>query len=429
MFGIEHLYSNAIILGLIIALWSKVKILIQKAFGSLIVTSQLDNELSSYLYTYLNKNWNRCFSSNQWYVCYNSFIRPLNRTGVVVRKQQPKDVIIFRKGYQFIFLQYQSSQTNSGIVENNYIYYPKFFSQIENVILEAVDYYEKNKLSEGIKTQKSRFKITKYFGVSKRLLMNNTQTQNNNSPVFVDYAKINYYSTFNDHLRWNINDLGEPYSKSTNALDLLWLDDYTKICVDEVRKWKDSKNWFISKDIHWRRGWLLYGVPGSGKTTLARCIAQDLDLPIFYFDISSMSNKEFVDYWKEAAEKSPCMIIIEDIDNVFSGRKNIKEDAEISFDCLLNTISGIERYDGVFLIVTTNHISKVDDALTRPGRLDRTIKLDVLPEEGRRFIANRLLSDHPQHIEPLVSKYNDVSGAKFQEACTEVLLKEYWGDT
>ena len=67
----------------------------------------------------------------------------------------------------------------------------------------------------------------------------------------------------------------------------------------------------------------MYGPPGTGKTALVRAFAEDLDLPIYVFSLAQMSNGTLMDCWKNLQLNIPCIALIEDIDNIFDGRKNI----------------------------------------------------------------------------------------------------------
>jgi SpoVK/Ycf46/Vps4 family AAA+-type ATPase len=184
-----------------------------------------------------------------------------------------------------------------------------------------------------------------------------------------------------------------------------------------------------------KRGWLLYGKPGTGKTSFVRALAQEMDVPIFVYDISTMSNNDFLDRWENALEDTPCIVLFEDIDSVFDGRKNLsKNPGAMTFDCLLNCIDGIENTDGIFAVVTTNHIEKIDSAIgipngdgisTRPGRIDRAIEMKNPDEDGRRKIAKRILENY-EHIEDIIQQGSNDTGAQFQERCARLALKLFW---
>ena len=104
-----------------------------------------------------------------------------------------------------------------------------------------------------------------------------------------------------------------------------------------------------------------------------------------------------------------------------------------------NNIDGIEKTNGLFTVITTNKIDKLDDALgiprenqngtmisTRPGRIDRAIELKELDEDCRKKIAKRILCDFPDKTSVMVKKGEGDTGAQFQERCMQLALKLYW---
>lgn len=208
--------------------------------------------------------------------------------------------------------------------------------------------------------------------------------------------------------------------------------------MSEMRLWLDNEKWFRDKAVPWRRGWLLYGPPGSGKSTLVRAMAMSFDLPVFAMDLSTMNNDSFTSAWNEVTTSAPCVALIEDIDAVFKGRENIaatnRNRDNLTFDCLLNSISGVGNAEGVFLVVTTNHPETLDPALgvvkdgrsSRPGRIDRVIELTYIAERERMKLASHILSDFPDLIPPLVAMGEGMTPAQFQDLCAQEALRQFW---
>jgi len=198
--------------------------------------------------------------------------------------------------------------------------------------------------------------------------------------------------------------------------------------VEEFKRWKDSEQWFRARQVPWRRGWLLHGRPGTGKTSIVRALAQQADMPVFIFDLSSVTNEEMNRHWREAQEYAPCIALFEDVDAVFDGRENVcgENGGGLTFDCLLNCLSGVEAADGVFVIVTTNNIEKLDDALKRPGRLDRIIEMPLLPAICLLQIAQRILGEWPEEIEAVMADADNLTGAQITERCVSRALERYW---
>jgi hypothetical protein len=265
-------------------------------------------------------------------------------------------------------------------------------------------------------------------------------------------------------------ELGKPRNPNGKALDNLILPRRVTDLVREIEVWRSHKEWYQKKCIPWKRGWLLYGPPGTGKTALARAFAEDLNMPIYVYNLAEVGNYEFIRAWTEMQVNVPCIALTEDIDNVFHGRENVarkasmfsmflpkkKDDNEnkttslspLSFDCLLNCLDGVDRAEGVFTIITTNDISKIDSALglpratteggtdfisTRPGRIDKAIELSYMDLADKKRMARRILSDYPDELTAMlefVDQYPDLkeTPAQFQERCGQVALACLWED-
>lgn len=235
---------------------------------------------------------------------------------------------------------------------------------------------------------------------------------------------------------WDVSELGHPDSGQETAVQRLALNADAETLVREAHFWKQNEDWYRSRSIPWRRGWLLHGPPGTGKTALIRAVAEDLDLPVFVYDLASLMNEEFQNAWCHMLSQVPCMAVIEDIDAVFDGRKNITgREQHLTFDCLLNCLDGIERCDGLFVVITTNRLDQIDSALgvpdetgksSRPGRIDRTLYLGALTEKARRTIAARILQDAPELQESVVRQGDGETAAQFQERCAGISLEQLW---
>jgi SpoVK/Ycf46/Vps4 family AAA+-type ATPase len=151
-----------------------------------------------------------------------------------------------------------------------------------------------------------------------------------------------------------------------------------------------------------------------------------------------MCNQELVEVWTDLAERTPCFVVIEDVDAVFEGRKNIVENSDLTFDCLLNVMDGVGRGDGIVSFVTTNHPERLDPALgateksagevgARPGRIDRSICFTVPDDAGRRQIIERIVRDDVDAVSRLVAQTAGHSGAQVQELATRWALGAFWG--
>lgn len=140
------------------------------------------------------------------------------------------------------------------------------------------------------------------------------------------------------------------------------------------------------------RGALLYGPPGTGKTLLARAVAGEAGVPFL-----SISGPEFVelfvglgaskvrDLFKEARQKAPCIVFIDEIDAVAKKRDNFggNDEREQTLNQLLSEMDGFEENSGVIVLASTNRPDSLDKALLRPGRFDRRVPVE-LPDQGGR---------------------------------------------
>lgn len=217
------------------------------------------------------------------------------------------------------------------------------------------------------------------------------------------------------------------YDSTYNAFQGLFYTDEAASLIEDALLWKKMQSWYLDRGIPWRRGWLLHGPGGTGKSSMAKGIAQKLRIPLYQFFLSTMNDREFVSSWEEMS--APCVVLLEDFDNVFDKRVPLTEHKSLTFDCILNQISGVGSINGVLLIVTTNHLDKIDEALgrpgkngmsSRPGRIDKIIYFGETTPKMRRDIAQYILPDFPDMHDELIVAGEGMTPAQFQFTCTKV---------
>ena len=155
-------------------------------------------------------------------------------------------------------------------------------------------------------------------------------------------------------------------------------DDRIEKVLDDMRWFYGASGWYAERGVPWRRGYLFYGPPGTGKSSLVRALASDLSLEIASLDIGRATLTD--DDLREAMTCAPkgSLIVIEDVDAIFTGREGGEKRSGVSFSGLLNAIDGVAAQEGRALVMTTNHKERLDPALIRPGRADVHIELGLV---------------------------------------------------
>ena len=147
--------------------------------------------------------------------------------------------------------------------------------------------------------------------------------------------------------------------------------------LTDVKDFMTSQDWYKERGIPYRRGYLLHGPPGCGKTSFITALAGELEYSICVLNLSdrSMSDDRLSHRLADAPENS--IILLEDIDAAFVSREDSKHLEEaykglnrLTFSGLLNAIDGVTSTEGRILFMTTNYIERLDPALIRPGRVD-----------------------------------------------------------
>jgi mitochondrial chaperone BCS1 len=137
----------------------------------------------------------------------------------------------------------------------------------------------------------------------------------------------------------------------------------------DTKRFLESEQWYTDMGIPWRRGYLLYGPPGNGKSSLITALAGALHKSVCVLNLASgiLTDESLINLLTDAPEGS--LILLEDIDAIFAGRKKDSE-TKLSFNGLLNALDGVTAQQGRMVFMTTNHLEKLDPALVRPGRCD-----------------------------------------------------------
>ena len=172
-------------------------------------------------------------------------------------------------------------------------------------------------------------------------------------------------------------------------------DDRVKRAAEDMRWFYGAQDWYAQRGVPWRRGYLLHGPPGTGKSSLIRALASDLHLDIATMDIgrTGMTNDDLREAMMDAPKHA--LLAIEDVDAIFVKRDG-QQKSGVSFSGLLNAIDGVGAQEGRALILTTNHIEQLDPALVRPGRADVHVGLGLVGVKSATNLFDRFFPDEKE---------------------------------
>lgn len=198
---------------------------------------------------------------------------------------------------------------------------------------------------------------------------------------------------------------GKQRSTSGKDIAQIYLKDKDKI-VEDLEKYKASTEKYAQLGVAHKRGYLLHGKPGNGKSSLIYAIAKYLKYDIYSFDLSNMSSNNFSKAMRNIPDYS--VIVFEDFDSFFKGREPQGE-LKITFSTILNSLSGVADKDNCIFIITTNHGETLDPALIRPGRCDMQFEIQNPTKEIQEEFLSEVY-DTPVKLE----KFVDLSFSKLQ---------------
>ena len=215
-------------------------------------------------------------------------------------------------------------------------------------------------------------------------------------------------------------------------------EDEAKENLQEVVNYLHDPSKYQEIGASMPKGILLVGPPGTGKTMLAKAVAGESNVPFF-----SISGSEFVemfvgmgaskvrDLFKQAKEKAPCIVFIDEIDAIgqkrSGGQYGGNDEREQTLNQLLTEMDGFESNNGVIILAATNRPESLDPALTRPGRFDRRVPVELPDLAGREAI----LKVHARKIKPaedvdfhtIARMASGASGAELANIINEAALR------
>lgn len=197
--------------------------------------------------------------------------------------------------------------------------------------------------------------------------------------------------------------------------------------LGQANKWLQAENWYKERNIDWRRGFLLNGKPGNGKSSMIIEIAKKLNLPVYILHLSTMDNLELKNQL-DGLGNNAGIVLMEDIDSIFNLRETlIKSDfGGLTFDSFINHLGGADSIKNKLIFITTNHLDKVDPAVKRPGRCDEIIDVKPLNKEEKIQMASIIFDGNKELTDECVNKGLEFSTAEFENLLVQKSLDLLW---
>ena len=215
-------------------------------------------------------------------------------------------------------------------------------------------------------------------------------------------------------------------------------EDEAKEALEEIVSYLHDNGKYTEIGAKLPKGALLVGPPGTGKTLLARAVAGEANVPFF-----SISGSEFVemfvgmgaskvrDLFKQASEKAPCIVFIDEIDTIGKKRDNggmgTNDEREQTLNQLLTEMDGFDGNKGVVILAATNRPEILDPALLRPGRFDRRIPVNLPDLQGRVAIlkvhAKDVKTEDNTDFNSIARATSGASGAELANIINEAALR------
>ena len=179
---------------------------------------------------------------------------------------------------------------------------------------------------------------------------------------------VHYTRKMDEEVYWNTyGTLPRRSLKSVFLSDNMELD-----LLNDVKRFLGDKAAYMRIGRPYKRVYCLHGPPGTGKTSLVMAVAGELKRNLAIFNVDSLRDDTFIALLSK--RPTDAVLLFEDVDSLFKKRQDLK-DTGMSFSTMLNCLDGILHPSGAVIFLTTNHLENLDEALRRPGRVDRMVEV------------------------------------------------------
>jgi mitochondrial chaperone BCS1 len=210
----------------------------------------------------------------------------------------------------------------------------------------------------------------------------------------------------------NYGDWLKTWTIPKRNIDTVVLDTSVDAIMGDMEKFLSGEEWYGNMGIPYRRGYLLHGPAGTGKTSLIVAIASHFNFNIGVINLAGcgITDDTLMDAIADVPKRS--LLLLEDIDCVVKGRE-ITE-GKVTFSGLLNALDGVAASHGQIVFMTTNHINQLDEALLRPGRADVKMEFSNASESQKAEMFRRFFPDSNLAEDFAAFSTTDISMASVQ---------------
>ena len=437
MFDLKSMGVMAIFAG-VASVWSQIKNFMIRFKSVFIITASIDDVgLKCAFEGILKEKFKKSKFGSITFAMTNAYIKKDKRYRNVAYSQL-SSAMTYWDGIKPMFVSFEKAN-GKGDGDKMTVTFIRGTFDIRELIKESVD--RENLINSENNKEDIRFRIKDFYGS-----YGSEDVSSSNKSVSEEGLSLSYLKNL-DLIGCELKDIGQD--KPEDPFENLYYNDEVNDFIKKLDRFMSSKEHFSSRGLDWRMGMEIKGPPGTGKSSFVKAIGQKYNLPVYRFDLISMSNEELNGYWNQALNNVPCICLFEDLDRLYNDKQEMinsdtmQTKGKLTTDALLNCISGVKDSNGIISIATANHPEKLPDALTRDGRLDVSLELGFMTTEGQRKMAWRIINgtevlclsetledfdcELSKTIEKLIENNKEITGARFQSICTKVSLDKYWG--